>query len=968
MSLRRRSSRAVTALVAGVVMLGTLAGAASADAPAAGAEGGSPTRPAPVTAPPTLLEALGTAHQAAVGVGGLGGVGALPLGDELSLVSDALGVVIGFLNQSHEVVAKVYADVGVDVDEALVLAEELRRRVDDALPAKGELDELAAGTVADLSALADALVLDLSRWAWATVAGVVSDVPTAEEVLTLARDVEAYLRREGDATAHLLLDNVGRISGYLTDEQHQRTVAGALTTLLLTLANQVNPLPDALAPTTQAGFDAAGAFVTWAEGLVTQAVGGPGPFYEEDTDTDTDEPTPSEGETGIDSALNADDEVASRRPVIATRSPDTVGATVVRPLDEHATCTSSEGYDCSFAASQGGRVIHRPIVRVVLAGTYWESSDAAVLRGGLDNLFNGMSSSGYQGILRQYWDKDGYIGPEVVYQGAHVLDVDPPDVVPYDTVVDYAVQAAGDHPGWTTNKSVVWVVALPPDALGYYERGSDTKCGYQNFDTRGGRPYAIALLDHPDQDCTFPDIGRRGSLTMIAAHEYVGAVANPELNGWYSRYGTGDHLPDICINAGFFRGPGGEWVEPVWSNADPDGLDEGECVQSFTPRFAYRVTSVSKPAGDVGLTPGYTRGHSYPGAVVTVVNTGNMPWLSFGAKKSYLGTADNLCSPFADRSTVGNWVSCRRIALPRLRVEPRRTARFVFALKPDGSLGDGRLDLVEMFRPVAGTTWMANTDSRAATLTDIDLNEFAAEVVGVPQLGVVAVGQHGTTTRVRVTLRNTGTAHWYPHEVLAIGTDAPTRYRAADWPSETRAHRVGAGVVLPVTPPGAAYTFDLTLRLPAGEKDLLDTVTFFPFADVRRVADGGISVRKVTRGQIDVQLVKVHKIPVRDVAGYGFASGDAAGTAADESGFSCLAVAGVDTTRTRITSCRATVTAAAGGSQAYEAAAVSADGPVAFTSAAWTGYRPGDGDTVSVCWAAEATFLDGTGGTHSGCS
>lgn len=916
-----------------------------------------------------VLAALAAAHHADSGIG-LAFVDGVDVNTDLFYdVSDALAKVIAFLSDPPP----VDPNGVVDPEQLLATADELQRGLDpytpepdDVLATADQVVQTAESLGDDaerLKARAQEVADGLTLWVAQQLADVAAQLPTTEQVVELARSIERVVRGEAENAATVaadLLIRLAQATAYLTDDQHQDAVRNEVTTVMLTLAHTVDPLPDALAPTTAAAFDASGSLVAWAEALAQQGIEGPGPFYTENTDTDEAMPPPNGDVTPVDSIVVADEPVSVGAPIAITKPYPVAGDVGLPGRDAVAAnswdCGMYTGEDCVPPVElTGGRVIHKPIVRVVLVGSWWHG--AADLRNGVDSLFGSMSGSGYQGILRQYWDYSGYISDEMHYQGTHIIEGTPPAAVSTDRVEGYAIRAARERVGWKNNPSVIWFVMLPPSSLATYP-GTEDKCGYQRLGTTGTERYVIAQVDYPQGACVRGSV--RASLTRTAAHEYVGAVTNPDGQGWRDK--TGQHLPDLC-RALLIAGPGGETVSKVWSNGDR------RCVSSFTPRFSYRVTAVKQADGDAGPGSALTRGHSYSGASVAVVNTGNMPWLSYGGKKTYLATADNQCSPFADVSTAGLWTNCRRISLRQPRVEAGDSTAFTFSLKPDGSLIDGTANHVETFRLIAGSTWMTDTGSTSARLTDIDLQMFNAEPVSPPTLGFVAYGVHGSDAKVTVALRNTGTAYWYPREVMFLGTDAPSPFAATSWPlgpgscRGCRAHRFDK-----LTPPGGIYTFEVTLRLPASDKALMKTADFFPYADVRRVADGQTSTKKVSEQRVVVRVVIVpDPVSAHAVTGYGFTSGDASSTPVDESGFSCLAAAGLDSEWTRITSCRASVTTAYG-AYSYEAPPMTMGGRFAWTGALWTGHTPASGDTVTVCWTAESTFLDGTTADHAGCS
>ena len=921
--------------------------------------------------PVTALVALASARSASVHLRG-----ASPLDRAgADTAADLLDTVMWYLNPA------VGPGPTLPPDSTIDLAQ-LEADVQEAIRT------LAGPTTIDLTGIqqrVDAIVAPLVTLATHAITDAVNSLPTPADVSALATQIEDALRAQAEqgttmatTAASVLLDALGAWVTYLTDPQHQRTAGAAVATLLVALGQVVNPVPDVLAPTAEAGFTAARDLHTWADDLVQQGATGPGPFYDS-TDTDTDEPSAPDANVLDDSAADTDivapvaeEPVVVPGPVYVTK-PGPVTDVTVSGVNE--TVTSTTTTDCGMRSDEtcappmswrGGQVIQRPKVRVVLAGSWWNGSGrAADLRAGFASLFSGMSGSPYMNVLHQYYDVEGYIGTAVDYQGQYVVPGDLPDLVTDTQVGSYAVKASRAVPGWTTSDSVVWVVALPPHSIADPSGlAPHQKCGYQGYVTSGSRRYIIAEVDYPRAStsvrpgCDFIDGNPRGSATTIAAHEFVGAVTNPFMTGWYDS--MDQHLPDLCRML-FIDGPGGEKVSKLWSNGD------ARCVSSFTPNFSYRVSMTAKPVGDAeGST--YTRGHSYGSAVIRAKNTGNMPWLGFGAKKTYLGTADNACSAFTDRISTA-WASCRRVLLTN-NVVPARSStegEFVFPMRPDGSLNDGET-VSETFRLIAGSTWMTNTGSTSARIGGMTLRRFAATAITPPTTGYVAVGTYGSDTSVNVTIQNTGTAPWYPREVLYIGTPISSPYAATGWPRgpggcrTCRAHRVAQYVA-----PGGTYTFPLTLHLPDKKPLLLEKATFYAYVDVERISDRSIDTTRLG-AKIEVQIVLVPSpVGPHDLYGIGLASSDSDGVPVGTSGFTCAAVSHADARSTSLTSCTASVTTANGATITASAPSITVDGAVALT----TGSIPYDGDAgdvITVCWQARTDFLDGTSLIRNGCT
>ena len=516
------------------------------------------TSTTPDTAPPSALDALAAGRYASAG---LSIPGVAMHGDTIQEINAALETVLEFLAVSIGDPEPVVPDeidlaqLEADIEQAIDSLPAIEPSV---TPDLTGVQDLVQGVV---DALVDIVVHQVVPLAQDTV-------PTPAEVQRMAHAIERFLSEQtamttavAQAAADALLTDLATWTAYLTDEQHTRTAKAAVTTLLITLGSVVNPVPASVAPTAEAGFAASGSLVSWADELVQQQAHGESPWYGT-ADTDSDD-APDETLTVVDSdVVVAGEPVAVPGPVYPMRPMPPVDVPV--RLD---TANTAAGVDCGMFAHDdpcappmrwyGGKVIHNPIVRVVLVGSWWHGSEGQNIAAGFASAFSAMGGSGYQGILRQYYDASGHVGMTVSYQGHHIIEGTPPAIVSDGRMATYPVKAAQAR-GWKTSDSVVWVVALPPGAVADYtgEGGPYGKCGYQSYATSGDRRYVIAEVDYPRSGCGFASTSR-ASASTIAVHEYVGAVTNPFLDGWYD--GAGHHLPDLC-RAKLFDGPGGERV------------------------------------------------------------------------------------------------------------------------------------------------------------------------------------------------------------------------------------------------------------------------------------------------------------------------------------------------------------------------------------------------------------------------
>lgn len=1005
MRARRTVCSAAVAVLATLLTVGTATGVAFADEPPpTTADGPVETTVDEPTATPTPLTALAAARDALAATAdpSSGASTALDATTAERVRSDALTLRAYFT----EAPATTMPGLDLNFAQLEILAEDVLRftEPDGALATVNVVSTGVTG-VGDIAAMRSNLGT-LGGALRVILAQPLPPVPSASDVAATAHAVADFVQNGSgmldevpdlqvrmNATS-IYLQHAGFVDD--VDDADVGATISAVDTLLVSLGNLVTPVPSTLAPTAEEAFAASGSFVSWADDLAA-ATG------------DADEPTIDPPLKSVDDPVfdpESGPEVAVGEEVVVTpaapyvmRAPgvvdDVLSSGGVTMHTAAATATGGCGmYSGEYCAppvrTHGGNVMRSPTVRVIFWGSYWDGQSS--LRAGVTNLYASMSGSAYQSILQQYYDSRGYIGTSVTYGGSYIDRISP--VVDFVTQATAASEAArvSKRLGWPTSDNTVWVIVLPPQSLADSgsSRGPYGICGYQGYGASGGRKYAVAVLDVPTPyRCNFIENNLRGSLTTIAAHEYVGVVTNPWLNGWYD--GLNQHLPDLC-RALFFDGPGGEKVSRIWSDGNKG------CVTSFTPTFRYRVDTRSAPPGDNGPGTVMSRGHSYKGGLFRVTNTGTMPWIPFSSTPTYLATAGDECSKFYDWTSGSGWASCRRIKLDSggIGVLPGETTAFSFTMRPDARVLEGAGNEGQSFRLVVeNRATMTASSGSAPGITGLKIGRYNATAV-VPPGGYFAAGAAGSDVTVKVNVLNSGASTWYPNEVVNIGTPAGTssRYAAGSWPTgpggcrKCRAHRVKS-----VVPPNGNYSFDLVLHIPAGTLPVPPppAATLLPVADVVRAdTRTTVSAPYMTNGRFDVQFIVVPTVVgSHDVTGYALfgrnpsvpdvvvpEAPDLSGTATmsaslvtlQAGSFGCLAVATVDASTTAIDSCVATVTKASGEVRTYYASATSSTGAVATTVFAGIDYDDAAGDAIRVCWSNTATFLSGSPVSRSDCA
>ena len=920
--------------------------------------------------PPTVAEAFATAralHEAMVPDA------------PADVAGHARNLELFFRSLSDPAAAQLAADIGEALDDPAAAP------VDGALA--GQASDLLAQTRQVLLAAqsplpaedADEVVAVLSAHVTASPASAPVDCEPIDLQLDNPWDLTGTRSvAVTGACAGELYDGLRALAAYLVEALPDTAqVLAAADTLLVALGRELVELADStLAPSAEQAYQAAASLTAWADERAQAAA----------------EPvvTADPGIEGSPDGLPDLDEGLGDAPT------DTVGVAVgpgwpyLAPVDgpspvdltrEAAGRSRCELYSTGVCLPPVTNrnlapVFRDPVVQVVFWGPKWTTAAYASARAGVENLFRNMSGSAYQRILTQYYDATGFVSPGVTYAGSWVdtRSVPPGNTPTEDQVVQKAVDAyqAKKSEGWRRGRNVVWIVlgqqagGLPSDA--------DGDCGKQVEGADGAaNRYVVGYVDHPNGRCAAlaPDV--RGGYTQVAAHEYAGAVTNPYSgtnHAWQD--GLEQHLPDLCQAGRVPDGPGGELVQKLWSNG------HGRCVADFAPTYSYEVTEIVPPPS-TEENGRYTPGHRYPGATIEVRNTGTMPWQTFGAWKTYLRATTPACSPLYDRTAGSGWVAgdCRFLTLrpdqenaERLDIVYGELAYVVFSVVPDGTLSQGE-PFRQSFTVFSGPATSMSPSAGARPELALSIARFDAQPL---TREVFAVGGPGQDVTVQVDLLNTGTATWYPNQVLYVGTPQGTTspYAAVGWPAgpggcrNCRAHRIGR-----LVKPLDVYRAPITLHVPPGTASLTIKQDFEPVADVPVATGGPPRPAHVTNGAFRVTvLVLARPLGDHEVAGYGLVQ-DPPGTAASPhlgtGGFACLAVARAGALSTAVEHCSVTVWHADGSASSQAASGGSGPGPVAVL-AGGVRYDPAAGDVAQVCWVVTAGFAGGGTSRHTGCT
>jgi hypothetical protein len=691
---------------------------------------------------------------------------------------------------------------------------------------------------------------------------------------------------------------------------------------------------------------------------------------------------------------------------VAAPTPDLDPQIAYDAAQDAAAATT--GYRCYMFSYQGacappmtwhsGSVQHNPKVYVIFWGPQW--SNLGSQKYAVTSMFGGMSGSGFQSVLSQYYDATATISPTMTFGGSF-QDNTPPltNVVTTHDYVNEAIKIARAN-NLHTSDDTQWVFYPQPgiasdDGASKSLAQNVAHCGYHGSGADNtGRKWVVSVVDYPAQTSVFnyqagcidnkiPDANT--DLTFSGSHEYAEAATDPFGNGWYDQ--NSHEIGDMCRTA---WPSGGETL--LWSNNG----SVGSCTQSFTPRYTYVVnTSLTYPPNGEAPSGLHARGHAYDGGQVVATNTGNMPWFPVGRHATYLGTwnSANRCSHMADmnsRDPSNPWRGCNRVKLTGTTpIEPRSVAvaenyayasvgTFALRAKLDGAYHDGATGS-ESFNLVS-SVWMSPSSGSTPTLAlkaAVFNAKFVAPATGKP----IVAGVAGTDVPVQLDYNVLGTAPWFSNEVAYLGTTDDrgvghsSPFAASTWPKSSACSNCRAARVSSTTEPGATYSFKFNIHIPATMATGRYTEYFRPVADVP-INGGGIDAHffgTVVPVSITVVGVPVgsHQVTADGTIGSEPAQGaDTTDlTAPDPYGhwYMCTAIASPDALSTTIDSCSITVTHANGATEVFSAGPSSSTGAVE-TEVGTVTYDSTAGDTAQLCWQAHATYADQSTQSTSGCT
>jgi hypothetical protein len=260
---------------------------------------------------------------------------------------------------------------------------------------------------------------------------------------------------------------------------------------------------------------------------------------------------------------------------------------------------------------RGGEVQNNPHVYLTFWGSNWNQHSGA--RTEIRKMFEGLSGSGWQGILTQYFDHTGPISSNVGLNSWTDQSIGAPSNVNDQNLVS-EIEYSTLQQGWPAYSMDNLYVVLPAPGS-KYQSGFLEACAVHRFSGTLGAPYFfVGWPGDPEfAACNEANVEDWIELSVAASHEYAEAVTDPVTKkfagvptGWIDA--DEEEIADKCKFQSGQLG-NGSWVEPLWDNS------KNTCSMSnpSPPQFY----AVSTPSTKVSSTRATLNGYVNPGAHAT---------------------------------------------------------------------------------------------------------------------------------------------------------------------------------------------------------------------------------------------------------------------------------------------------------------------------------------------------------------
>jgi streptogramin lyase len=295
--------------------------------------------------------------------------------------------------------------------------------------------------------------------------------------------------------------------------------------------------------------------------------------------------------------------------------------------------------------ASGSGVQHSPVVYPIFWGKNWEVEPGLALKKQLTKMYEGLSTSTWQGILTQYFDSTGRVSSTVTVATPWIdTSVTHPTAVNNAKLKEEVATAlkAEANKTWKREFSSQFVVMPAPGST--YEAGFDTGfCAYHNVDGSGSSftflPYlgeepfkagCVKFYEPKHENADNVD-------SMAASHEFSESATDAGLNSWYTKEGW--EIGDLCASEGAAEevtsgSLKGSWVQGIW--------DDHQSACSLADEKPPHVYTVTEAASEVKGTTAKLNGTVNPEALETKYYFQYGTTISYGSSTSELSAGSGV--------------------------------------------------------------------------------------------------------------------------------------------------------------------------------------------------------------------------------------------------------------------------------------------------------------------------------------
>jgi DNA-binding beta-propeller fold protein YncE len=296
---------------------------------------------------------------------------------------------------------------------------------------------------------------------------------------------------------------------------------------------------------------------------------------------------------------------------------------------------------------EAGTVQHSPTVHVIFWGNHFETTtEGKEVHSMVLKLFEGLTSSAYQGILTQYFDTTGRVSSSVSVNSYIDKSVEAPANV-NGTKVEEEVASAITTNKWTIEPSAQFVVETAPGST--YEAGFPGGCAFHSY-TSANAVYDFVpyqgdkqFIENGCVEIGNPSKNPIRKTSKSTSHEYAEAATDPKINAW--KAGNGAEIADLCQAQEDLELPSGAWAQNQYDD------HQNKCShEDLSPPHVY---AISEAATSVTSTNATLNGTVNPESTASHYYFEIGPTTSYGTRTTEVSAGSGTSNVAAKQAVCG---------------------------------------------------------------------------------------------------------------------------------------------------------------------------------------------------------------------------------------------------------------------------------------------------------------------------